>query len=122
MKYCAQDGCETRIERGRYCEKHTSRRKAKSKKSVYHHENKPFYRTQAWKDMRAFIYEREGGCCQRCGSFVFGRRAHVHHRVPIKKNKLLQLEPNNLMLLCPKCHMILENEEKEEKVFPKYFQ
>ncbi|AUB52996.1 HNH endonuclease [Enterococcus mundtii] len=125
MKYCQFDGCTNKIAKGIYCAEHKrsskSRKKKQKAKSVYHHENKPFYRTQAWKDMRQFIYEREGGHCQRCGQFIFGKRAHVHHIVPIKDNELLKLDPNNLMLLCSKCHPIVENETEEKKVFPSYF-
>lgn len=77
MKYCQFDGCTNKIAKGIYCTEHKrssrSRKKKQQAKSVYHHENKPFYRTQAWKDMRQFIYEREGGHCQRCGQFIFGR-------------------------------------------------
>lgn len=126
MKYCQFDGCINKINKGVYCSEHrrfrkSSKAKAK-KKEIYHHENKPFYRTQDWRDTRAFVYEREKGCCQRCGRFVYGKQAHVHHIIPIKKDKSLRLETNNLMLLCPKCHSIIENEETNEKVFPNYFQ
>ena len=76
------------------------------------HENKPFYRTDAWKYVRSKVYERENGCCQRCGRFVFGRSAHVHHVIPIKEDSTLKLEENNLRLLCPVCHTIEENEDK----------
>ncbi|WP_394898643.1 HNH endonuclease [Enterococcus gallinarum] len=121
MKYCGFDGCQVKIERGTYCKEHAPRRKAKAKKSAYHHENKSFYRTQAWKEVSDFVYEREGGRCQRCGRFVFGKQAHRHHVVPIKKNDLLKLDPNNIRLLCPKCHVIEENETDEKKIFPSYF-
>ena len=83
--------------------------------------NKSFYRTKAWQDVADFVYERENGCCQRCGRFVFGRQAHRHHIIPIKKNEMLKLDPNNIRLLCPKCHVIEENEVDEKKVFPSYF-
>ncbi|MED2754589.1 HNH endonuclease signature motif containing protein, partial [Bacillus thuringiensis] len=86
-----------------------------------HHENKPFYRTDAWKYVRSKVYERGKGCCQRCGRFVFGRSAHVHHVIPIKEDPTLKLEENNLRLLCPVCHTIEENEDKPKKVFPSYF-
>ena len=59
--------------------------------------------------------------CQRCGRFVFGRSAHVHHVIPIKEDSTLKLEENNLRLLCPVCHTIEENEDKPKKVFPSYF-
>ncbi|KAJ85326.1 Phage endonuclease [Enterococcus faecalis NJ44] len=52
---------------------------------------------------------------------MFGRQAHRHHIIPIKKNEMLKLDPNNIRLLCPKCHVIEENEADEKKVFPSYF-
>lgn len=98
-----------------------SQEKRKKPINVYHHDNKSFYRTKEWQDVADFVYEREGGCCQRCGRFVFGRQAHRHHVIPIKKNEMLKLDPNNIRLLCPKCHVIEENEADEKKVFPSYF-
>ncbi|WP_285015539.1 HNH endonuclease [Lactococcus garvieae] len=121
MKYCDFNGCDNKINQGKYCEEHVRSKRQRKKKDIYHHENKPFYRTKEWKAMRQFIYENNKGCCQRCGRFVHGRQAHVHHIIPIKQDKLLKLEPNNLMLLCPKCHVIEENEDKDKKVFPNYF-
>lgn len=122
MKYCKYDGCINKIDKGVYCPDHrATRRKKKVKAEVYHHENKPFYRTDEWKRVRQFVYEREHGNCQRCGKFVYGRNAHVHHIVTVKDNELLKLEPNNLMLLCAKCHPIVENEDNDKKVFPSYF-
>ena len=125
MKYCQFDGCTTKIPKGRYCQEHqrsekSSKSKAK-KKTAYHHENKPFYRTDAWKDNYDYVYEREKGHCQHCGRIVFGRQAHRHHVIPIKKNPLLKLDPNNIRLLCPQCHVIEENEDDNKKVFPNYF-
>jgi 5-methylcytosine-specific restriction enzyme A len=126
MKYCDFNGCNTKVDRGRFCDDHKrskkSIKKREQKKSIYHNENKPFYNSKPWKHTRSEIYEREKGCCQRCGKFVFGKQAQVHHIVPVKKNPLLKFEPNNLMLLCPKCHMEEENKEKQPKVFPSYFQ
>lgn len=125
MKYCQFDGCTNKINKGVYCSEHkrsdSSRKKKQQKKDIYHHENKSFYRTQAWRDVSDYVYEREGGCCQRCGRFVFGRQAHRHHVIPIKKNDMLKLDPNNIRLLCPICHVIEENETDEKKVFPSYF-
>ncbi|PFB05021.1 endonuclease [Bacillus anthracis] len=123
MRYCNFNGCNNKVAKGLYCEEHKRKKKKRKKTEVYHHENKPFYRSDAWQSMRSFVYEREKGCCQRCGIFVFGRQAHVHHVIPIKKNPSLKLEPNNLRLLCPTCHMIEENEEDDKKknVFASYF-
>ncbi|EHM3061036.1 HNH endonuclease [Enterococcus faecalis] len=122
MRYCQFEGCSNTTERGAYCSEHArSSRKKKKQGNVYHHENKSFYRTPAWRDMREVIYERDRGCCKRCGKFVFGRKAHVHHIVPIKNNPLLKLDPNNLILLCSECHPIVEQETETKKFFPSYF-
>ena len=124
MKYCDFNGCVSKIERGRYCSDH-KRDKPKKKKSdtasIYHHEHQPFYKSSEWRYLRSVVYEREKGCCQRCGKFVHGRRAHCHHVVPITKNQNLKLDENNIRLLCPQCHVIEENEVDGKKVFASYF-
>lgn len=126
MKYCEFDGCRNRIASGRYCKDHDfskkRKRKNKQQKSIYQHENKSFYRSKPWKEVADFVYEREGGRCQRCGRFIYGRNAHRHHRVPIKVNPNMKLDPNNILLLCPKCHVIEENKENQKAVFPSYFE
>lgn len=123
MKYCEFNGCTHKVDKGAYCDDHKRSKKSmiKKRKDIYHHDNKSFYNSNAWKTTRDFVYEREHGCCQECGRFIFGRSAHVHHKVPIKKNPLLKLDLNNLMLLCPTCHIAEENKDKQEKVFPSYF-
>ncbi|WP_371069129.1 HNH endonuclease [Sediminibacillus sp. JSM 1682029] len=114
MRYCGEQGCKQLIAKGRYCEDH---RRKKRKKVVYS-KNKSFYRTRDWKDLKAYCYQRDGGCCQRCGKFVFGKRSHHHHIVPIQIDPSLKLDPDNIMTLCSKCHPIVEKETMEE-YFPK---
>lgn len=111
MRYCGEQGCRSLISSGRYCEGHKRRRK----KKVVYSKNKSFYASDEWKYKRSEVYQREKGCCEECGKFVFGRRAHVHHIVPIKVNPSLRLDDDNLMLLCSKCHVIIENEMNEKK-------
>ncbi|EEM02034.1 Phage endonuclease [Bacillus pseudomycoides] len=41
---------------------------------------------------------------------MFGKRAHHHHIVPIKVNPSLKLDADNIMMLCSKCHPIVEKE------------
>lgn len=118
MKYCSEQGCKSLISSGRYCVDH--KRKQKKAKPVYS-VNKSFYNTQAWKDLKSYCYQRDGGCCQRCGKFVFGKRAHHHHIVPIQIDPSLKLAPDNIMTLCNKCHPIVEAETMEKyKPKPKF--
>lgn len=110
MKYCGEQGCRNLISSGRYCNDHRRRRK----KRVWHSNNKSFYNSQAWKDLAAYVYERDKGCCRRCGKFVFGKQAHRHHIIPVKVNPSLKLDADNVILLCNKCHVIVEQETMEK--------
>lgn len=118
MKYCGEQGCRNLINTGRYCQEHRRRRR---KNNTYKHNNKSLYNSAAWKRVSDYVYERDGGCCQRCGKFVYGRDAHRHHIVPVAADPSLKLEPDNIKLLCSKCHVIEENELKQE-VIPSYFE
>lgn len=117
MKYCGEEGCRNLISRGRYCIQHRRRRK---RKDNYKHSNKKDYNSSHWDSVRSFVYEREKGLCQRCKAFVFGKRAHTHHIIPIRVNPKLKYDPDNLRLLCPECH-IIEEEELKENNTPSYF-
>lgn len=110
MKYCGEQGCKTLIEKGLYCADH----KRRQKKVAWQSNNKSFYRTQAWKDIRAFCYQRDKGKCNRCRRFVFGKAAHAHHVIPIHKDSSLKLDPDNIMILCSSCHPIVEAEANEK--------
>lgn len=109
MKYCNEQGCRTLIATGRYCIDH----KRKYKKKPWQSNNKSFYRSQAWIDLKGFVYQRDRGMCQRCRKFVFGKDAHSHHIVPIRVNPKLKLVADNITLLCSKCHMVVEDETNE---------
>lgn len=106
MKYCSEQGCKSLIVAGRYCEQH----KRRQKKKAWRSNNKSFYATQAWQDLKSYVYQRDGGCCQRCGKFVFGKQAHAHHIVPIRVDSSLKLDADNVQILCDKCHPITEDE------------
>lgn len=118
MKYCGEQGCRNLISSGRYCPDH--RRRRKRKRSNYRHNNKSFYNSGVWKRTREYVYELRKGLCERCGRFVHGREAHVHHIVPITVDESLKLELTNLKLLCSECHVI-EEHESEECSIPSYF-
>ena len=118
MKYCGEQGCTNLISTGFYCADHRRRRK---KPKRYKHDNKSLYNSGVWKRLTAFIYEDRKGKCERCGKFVFGKDAHNHHVIPVREAPHLKLDPNNIRLLCGKCHVIEEN-EIETKNVPSYFQ
>ena len=117
MKYCGEQGCTNLIAKGFYCLDHRRRRK---KTKRYKHDNKSLYNSAVWKRLTSYVYERDKGCCQRCGKFVHGRDAHNHHIIPVADAPHLKLEPSNIKLLCSKCHVI-EEQELRDKSVPDYF-
>lgn len=58
------------------------------------------------------IRRRDGFLCQMCGveQIVGERRFHVHHIDENKEN----CDPENLITLCPKCHVRVHYPKKEE--------
>jgi 5-methylcytosine-specific restriction endonuclease McrA len=53
-------------------------------------------------NMRAALYEREGGCCARCGGGFHSRYMHVHHRK--LRSQGGADDEFNLVIICPRCH------------------
>jgi hypothetical protein len=59
-----------------------------------------------WKNAVTVVWERDKGCCQRCGLHDEGQKKkpfHVHHLVHYTYLPLTT-DPSNLVLLCHKCH------------------
>jgi 5-methylcytosine-specific restriction endonuclease McrA len=67
-----------------------------------------FYHRRIWRDrMRKQVLHDADWKCTRCGiglAELAPRKAHVHHRKPLKRAPALGLEPLNLMALCLQCH------------------
>lgn len=127
LKYCAVDGCSNLVERGKYCSEHAMSDKARQakrrKRSVYVHENKPIYRTERWHEVCMAVDLREHNRCQHCGRYCWGKHKQHHHIVPIAIDASLTYDPNNIMLLCDRCHPIVEHEQEDtnQQIYPSYF-
>lgn len=62
-----------------------------------------------WRKMRRFILIRDGYKCQHCGDHNYKGRGsaiklHVHHIKQWITHPELRFDPENLILLCSKCH------------------
>lgn len=73
-------------------------------------------------EQRAAVWERAGGCCERCGRGVEGQVASIHHRKPRRMGGTRDPEINslsNLMLLCGSgtggCHGMVEKARQESR-------
>lgn len=71
----------------------------------YDKKYKSFYNTEEWKNLRAWKFGQANGCCEMCkrkGMIIEGKQ--VHHIVPIEEDWSKRLDPDNLELLCIRCH------------------
>mgnify|MGYP003331277246 CR=1 FL=1 len=66
-----------------------------------------FYRTREWRNLRWSFISRQNGKCQVCGRThkQHGVTMHVDHIKPRSKYPELELDKNNLQLLCEECNL-----------------
>lgn len=83
-----------------------------------------FYKSQAWQNMRDYIYRRDKGLCQDCLKLgMITSAEEVHHIKPITPNNItdssITLNEFNLIALCRECHRqrhSVRNSRKRYKV------
>jgi len=65
-----------------------------------------FYQSQAWLDLRYAVLKKHGGTCMLCGrTRKDGTQIHVDHIKPRRDFPHLELEFDNLQVLCRECNM-----------------
>jgi hypothetical protein len=65
-----------------------------------------FYDTQEWKELRYKVLQRYGATCQCCGATRQDNvKIHVDHIKPRSRFPKLELDINNLQVLCEPCNM-----------------
>lgn len=128
LHVCSQAGCNTVIAGDkRYCAKHEAQhdaqwqkkkqdyRKSKLAHAIRQQQNKhydatqrdkeasAFYHSRQWRQVRAYVYSRDGAQCQSCGNILDNRKVadHLH---PLKYAPAEKLDTSNLWTLCYKCH------------------
>jgi HNH endonuclease len=79
------------------------------------------YESQEWKDAVKTVWQRDNAMCRRCGldHRIINReeiRFAVHHIVSFAE-KSLRCDPDNLVLLCRKCHLFVHSRENVNKEF-----
>jgi len=55
-----------------------------------------------WREIRQFVYERDGGMCQYCKVVVRLDECHIHHTLELSEGG--SNHPTNLKTLCKGCH------------------
>lgn len=69
-------------------------------------EGADFYQSPEWLEVRYRVLKRFGGCCMCCGVRPgLDKNVHVDHIKPRSKYPELELDPNNLQVLCHDCNI-----------------
>lgn len=76
-----------------------------------------FYKSKKWQKVRAFVWSRDKGLCQRClRNGIIKAGDTVHHITEITEsnitNEAITLNPDNLETLCRDCHAAVHKREK----------
>lgn len=66
--------------------------------------------TKAWKLLRESVLRESDYKCEECKSVAQA----IHHIIPIDLRPDLQLDKNNIMAICMKCHRMKHPELPEE--------
>jgi 5-methylcytosine-specific restriction endonuclease McrA len=66
-----------------------------------------FYSTKEWRSLRWSVISKSNGCCSVCGknNKQHGVILHVDHIKPRSKYPHLELDKNNLQVLCEACNL-----------------
>ena len=80
-----------------------------------------FYKSKRWQNVRALIWSRDRGLCQRCyKKGIIKAGDTVHHITELNPQNIydenVSLNPNNLITLCRDCHAAVHKREKRYTV------
>lgn len=65
-----------------------------------------FYTSEKWRNLRKQIIKEQGATCAKCGlKGSYGISIHVDHIKPRSKFPELELDKNNLQVLCSYCNL-----------------
>ena len=76
-----------------------------------------FYKSKKWQKVRAYVWGRDKGLCQRClRNHIIKAGDTVHHITEITPENItdetIALNPDNLETLCRDCHAAVHKREK----------
>lgn len=75
---------------------------------LFKRQDSSFYGTSNWKKLRATVLEHYGSKCMKCGS---REDIIVDHIKPRSIYKELELDFNNMQVLCNTCNLIKSNRQ-----------
>ena len=69
-------------------------------------ERQACYSSIEWAEASRIVWKRDKGRCTRCGKKASGRHMHLHHIIPFDVAGPARTDPDNIVLLCAKCHSL----------------
>jgi 5-methylcytosine-specific restriction protein A len=115
-KKCNHPGCGNLIDMDkRYCPKHIYEQPV-SKKIFSNAErlNAGLYNTYKWRKLRNSIL-KQYPYCSKCGIGKNETSLQVHHIIPPRGNEELFFNEQNLVSICPRCHILATGREIAER-------
>ena len=90
----------------------TSRKPAKTKKQKRRERRQEtFYNSKEWRELRYEALKKHGRRCLCCGAMPPDVVLHVDHIKPRSKYPSLELDINNLQILCKDCNLGKSNKD-----------
>lgn len=75
------------------------------------------YSSKEWKDATRIVRKRDGNTCAKCAKRHTRTSLHIHHIRSFSTYSELRCDPNNLVLLCEKCHKWVHSKKNINKEF-----
>lgn len=105
MKKCSK--CGEKYEYGKKCPCYYKSRK---KDIAVKGKEDNFYTSEPWRTLRYIKIIEYGAFCQRCwinNFLIVSRNIEGHHIIPRSKRPDLELDPENIVILCKRCNLQL---------------
>lgn len=80
-------------------------------------ERQALYGSEGWKRVAREVWERDNATCKLCGKEYtpdIKRRFHIHHIYPFNDYPKHRTNPDDLVLLCSKCHAFVHSKKNTE--------
>lgn len=99
--------CGEKYEYGKKCSCYY---KVRNKETAVKGKKDTFYSDGPWRDLREEKLEEYGAHCQRClinDGKIVTENLEGHHLIPRSKRRDLELDPENIVILCKRCNLQL---------------